>query len=75
MVLKVTLDRIEEHIAVLLIQPDEIHEISWPSDYLPQGSKEGSVLTLRIDVEPQDTKALDKRVRGLLEKLRDKQKG
>ena len=74
MTLKVTLDRIEGDLAVLLIQPDEIYEISWPSSYLPQGAEEGSILTIHMDVDVQETRAADMRVRSLLEKLQDRQR-
>ncbi|HXL05086.1 MAG: DUF3006 domain-containing protein [Firmicutes bacterium] len=74
MTLKVTLDRIEGDFAVLLIRPDEIHEISWPSSYLPHGVREGSILTIHMDVDAQETQAADTRVRSLLEKLQDKQR-
>jgi hypothetical protein len=74
MTLKVTLDRIEGDWAVLLIRPDEIHEISWPSSHLPHGAREGSILTIHMNVDAQETQAADTRVRSLLEKLQDRQR-
>ena len=74
MTLKVTLDRVEGDFAVLLIRPDEIHEIAWPSSYLPHGAREGSILTIHMDVDVQETQAADTRVRSLLEKLQDRQR-
>lgn len=74
MTLKVTLDRIEGDWAILLIRPDETCYISWPLSYLPQGAKEGSILSIHMDVDVQETQAADTRVRSLLEKLQDKQR-
>jgi hypothetical protein len=74
MTLKVTFDRIEGDWAILLIRPDETCQISWPSCHLPQGAKEGSVLTIHMNVDVQETQAADKRVRSLLDKLQDKQR-
>ncbi len=74
MTLKVTFDRIEGDWAILLIRPDETCQISWPACHLPQGAKEGSVLTIHMNVDLQEKQAADKRVRSLLDKLQDKQR-
>lgn len=74
MTLKVTLDRIEGDSAILLIRPDETCRISWPSSHLPEGAKEGSILTIHMNVDVEETKAANKRVRSLLDKLQDKER-
>jgi hypothetical protein len=74
MTLKVTLDRIEGDWAILLIRPDETCEITWPSSHLPKGAKEGSILTIHVNVDVQGTQAADTRVRSLLKNLQDKQR-
>lgn len=74
MTLKVTLDRIEGDSAILLIRPDETCRISWPSSHLPKGAKEGSILTIHMNVDVEETKAANKRVRSLLDKLQDKER-
>ena len=47
MELKLTLDRIEEDKAVLKTEDNQI--IIWPCDKLPDGIKEGMVLSFNID--------------------------
>ena len=74
MTLRVTFDRIEGDWAILLIRPDETCQISWPSNHLPKGAKEGSVLTIHMNVDVEETKAADTRVRRLLDKLQDEQR-
>jgi hypothetical protein len=45
---KVTLDRIEENIAVLLVRDEEKIKINIPIILLPSGSKEGDILDIAI---------------------------
>lgn len=69
---KVTLDRIEEHLAVLLLKEDESIEIHLPVFLLPQECKEGDILSISILRDTQETEAAEKRVSTLLEKLKTK---
>lgn len=73
MTLKVTLDRIEGDWAVLLIRPDETCQILWPLNYLPEGAKEGSIFTIDISVDTQETDSADMRVKDLLDELLNRQ--
>ncbi|MFY9454818.1 MAG: DUF3006 domain-containing protein [Bacillota bacterium] len=73
MTLKVTLDRIEGDWAVLLIRPDETCQILWPLNYLPERAKEGSIFTIDISVDTQETDSADMRVKDLLDKLLNRQ--
>jgi hypothetical protein len=52
---KVTLDRIEEDIAVLLVRDEEKIKINIPFLLLPLGSKEGDVLSIAITRDVQET--------------------
>lgn len=69
---KVTLDRIEEGAAVLLLRDDESIKIDVPLYLLPHESKEGDILNLSIDKDVQETEAAKERVSALLEKLKNK---
>ena len=51
---KVTLDRIEEGTAVLLVRDEEEVKINIPLFLLPAGSREGDVLDITIDRDIQE---------------------
>lgn len=72
---KVTLDRIEDSTAVLLLRYDESIKIDIPLYLLPQESKEGDILNLSIDKDVQETEDAKERVSALLEKLKNKNHG
>lgn len=72
---KVTLDRIEEGIAVLLIRDDESIKINIPLFLLPAESKEGDILDITITRNVQETEEAKERVSSLLEKLENKNQG
>ena len=71
---KVTLDRIEENIAVLFVRDEEKIKINIPLCLLPVGSKEGDILDIAIIRDVQETDAAKERVSSLLEKLQKKNK-
>jgi hypothetical protein len=71
---KVTLDRIEENIAVLLVREDEKIRINIPLAFLPEGSREGDILDIKIVRDVQETEAAKERVTNLLEELQKKNK-
>ena len=71
---KVTLDRIEEGIAVLLVRDDETIKINIPLTLLPSGSKEGDILDIAITRDVRETEDAKERVSSLLEKLKSKNK-
>ncbi len=71
---KVTLDRIEEDTAVLLLRDDESIKINIPLFLLPAESKEGDILNITIDRDIQETEDAKERVSALLEKLQKKNK-
>ena len=71
---KVTLDRIEESIAVLLVRDEEVVKINVPLFLLPVGSKEGDIMNIAITRDVQETEATKERVSSLLEKLKNKNK-
>ena len=69
---KVTLDRIEEDIAVLHVRNEEKIKINIPLLLLPAGSKEGDILDITITRDVQETEDAKERVSSLLEKLKNK---
>lgn len=69
---KVTLDRIEEDVAVLLVRDEETVKIDIPLFLLPAGSKEGDILDITIVKDVKETENTKERVSSLLEKLKSK---
>jgi hypothetical protein len=70
--MKVTIDRIEQGVAVLVMQDDPFDRISLPVLLLPQGCREGDVLTLTLEADHGETAAAKERVTGLIDKLKKK---
>jgi hypothetical protein len=68
--MKVTLDRIEGTVAVLISRADESVWVNVPLSLLPPGCREGDILTIRIERDIQATEAAQERVSGLIEKLK-----
>ena len=68
--MKVTLDRIEGTVAVLISRDDESVRVNVPVSLLPPGCQEGDILTIRIERDLQATGAAQERVSGLIEKLK-----
>ncbi|HHV24564.1 MAG TPA: DUF3006 domain-containing protein [Methanosarcina sp.] len=71
---KVTLDRIEEGIAVLLVRDEETVKINIPLFLLPPESREGDILDITIARNIKETEDAKERVSALLEKLKNKNK-
>jgi hypothetical protein len=69
---KVTFDRIEENIAVLLVRDEENIKINIPLFLLPDQTKEGEILDITIARNKKETEEARKRVSALLEKLQNK---
>ena len=69
---KVTLDRIEEGIAVLLVRDEELVRINIPLFLLPPESREGDILDITIVRDIKETVDAKERVSSLLEKLKNK---
>jgi Protein of unknown function (DUF3006) len=73
--MKVSIDRIEKGVAVLVMQDDPSGIIRIPVLSLPSGCREGDVLTLTLEMDPAETTAAKKRVGGLVDKLTKKRNG
>ena len=70
--MKVTVDRIEDGIAILLIRPDEEFRIEIPVEFLPGDVKESDILSVSFKREVSETQEAKERVRDLIEKLKNK---
>ncbi len=71
--MNVSIDRIEEGIAVLVMREEPRERITFPVSLLPPGSGEGDILTLTLERDPAATAAARERVSGLIRKLKKKQ--
>jgi hypothetical protein len=67
--MNLTIDRIEEGIAVLIGRDDETVRMTIPVSRLPPGSQEGDILSLTFSLDTAATAAAKERARGLIEKL------
>lgn len=72
---KVTLDRIEDSTAVLLVRDEERIKINIPLFLLPVGSMEGDILDITVTRNIKETEDAKERVSNLLEKLKKKYQG
>lgn len=72
---KVTLDRIEENTAVLILRDDETIKINIPLFLLPEGTREGEILDITINRNKKETEEAREKVSALIEKLKKKHHG
>jgi hypothetical protein len=70
--MKVSIDRIEGNVAVLVLQDNPSGIIRAPVSLLPPGCREGDVLNLTLEADPGETAAAKERVGGLIDKLKKK---
>lgn len=71
--MKVTVDKIENKKARLLIRPQEKYSFYLPISELPANTKEGSILKVSFELKVDEQKAAEKRVSSLLDKLKNKE--
>jgi len=71
--MNVSIDRIGEGVAVLILLEDPRQRMMVPVALLPPGCSEGDILTMRLERDPAATAAAKERVSGLIEKLKKKQ--
>jgi hypothetical protein len=68
--MNLTIDRIEEGIAVLIGREDETVRMTVPVSQLPPGSQEGDIIRLILEKDEPATTAARERVGGLISRLR-----
>lgn len=73
--MKATIDRVEGKTAVLLMGEDGKIKMNMPLVLLPVGCKEGEVLNISIERDPDATGQARERVSSLMEKLKKKEQG
>ena len=69
---KALIDRIEGNKAVVLLGEEERDAADIPKGFLPEGSKEGDILTFKIKLESRRTKEAKEKVTDLINKLKNK---
>jgi hypothetical protein len=70
--MNLTIDRIEEGIALLIGREDETVRMMVPVSSLPPGSQEGDILTLTFSRDPEATAAAKERTRGCIETMKNR---
>ena len=70
--MKVSIDRIEQEVAVLVVQDDPSGIIRVPVSLLPPGCREGDVLNMTLEADLLETAAAKERVARLIDKLKKK---
>ena len=71
--MKAVIDRFEGEYAVILIGDKEI-KVDLPRELLPPGAREGSWLNVTFELDPGGSKRQEEKIKGLLEKLKNKGK-
>ena len=72
--MRAVIDRVEGKLAVLLVG-DESTKLNVPLSLLPVGCKEGDVLNISFERDPEATEQAKERVSSLMEKLKKKSQG
>ena len=67
---RVTLDRVEEGLAILLVREDESVRLTLPRSLLPSGAREGDILEVAIRRDTAATEEARQRVAERIERLR-----
>ena len=70
--MKMTIDRIEEGIAVLVSHEERPQNVNLPLSLLPPGSREGDIVTMQIGRDEEATAAARERISSLLGSLKRK---
>jgi len=73
--MRAVIDRVEGELAVLLLGNKGEFRLNIPLSLLPAGCKEGDVLNISIEREPEATQQVKERVSGLMDKLKKKGQG
>ena len=67
--MKAVIDRFEGHYAVLLFRDDEV-KVDIPKKLLPEGVKEGSWLKVSFELDVEEMKKQEEKIKDLVEKLK-----
>jgi hypothetical protein len=69
---RVSLDRVEEDLAVLLVREDESVRITLPRSLLPEAAREGDILEIAVRRDVEGTEEARQRVADRIARLRAK---
>ncbi len=69
--MRAVIDRFEENYAVILFGDSEI-KVDIPRELLPEGAREGDILNVSFEIDPDSTRAQREKIEGLLKKLKEK---
>ena len=70
--MQVFFDRVEGTIAVLIVRDDESLRLNIPVSLLPSGCREGDILAIDIERDPEATEAVKKCIANRIERLKNK---
>jgi hypothetical protein len=73
--MKAVIDRFEGELAVLLLGDKGEFKLNFPLSLLPDGCKEGDILNMSFERDPEATSQARERVSGLMERLKKKNQG
>jgi len=73
--MKAVIDRVEGELAVLLLGDKGEFKLNLPLSLLPEGCKEGDILNMSFERDPEATEQARERVSNLMEKLKKKGQG
>jgi len=62
-------DRFEGGRAVILLGEEEREAVDFPKSFLPEGTKEGDILTIKLKLESRRTKEAREKVARMIKKL------
>ena len=74
-IIRVSLDRIEEGLAVLLLRDDESVRFTLPRALLPRNAREGDILEIAIRRDVAATDEARRRVAERIERMRRREQG
>jgi len=75
MIIKLIIDRFESKYAILESQEKNPLIFNFPRHLLPEGVKEGTVISFNIDVDNKETERRRKRIKERLDNLKKKDQG
>jgi hypothetical protein len=70
MMVRATIDRIENGIAVLILHNGSQKPVLLPSALLPDGCREGDIITLTLERDPVGTQKEQDEIAGKIERLK-----
>jgi hypothetical protein len=71
--MKMTIDRMEGTVAVLLSREDESVRMNIPVSLLPPSCREGDILTIRIERDPETSESVKNRILDRIQKLKKRE--